>query len=129
MNVREVSESAGLTVEELDAALDVVGWMLEHPSYRYDEDTAALRHTRTLLQVEMQSRSQARSSADAYRRLAHDLLSLRDADPAAYRALMARLAFAEGRPRPRPDAIDVRELVGNVLAPTDDADIESEDEV
>ena len=41
----------------------------------------------------------------------------------------ARLAFAEGRPRPRPDAIDVRELVGNVLAPTDDADIESEDEV
>lgn len=87
MKAREVSESAGPTVEELDAALDVVGWMLEHPSYRYDEDTAALRHTRTLLQVEMQSRSQP----DAYRRLAHDLLSLRDADPAAYRALMARL--------------------------------------
>lgn len=41
----------------------------------------------------------------------------------------ARLAFAEGRPRPRPDAIDVHELVGNVLAPTDDADTESEDEV
>lgn len=97
MNVREVSESAGLTVEELDAALDVVGWMLEHPSYRYDEDTAALRHTRTLLQVEMQSRSQP----DAYRRLAHDLLSLRDADPAAYRALMARLDADQGGNRPR----------------------------
>lgn len=101
MNVREVSESAGPTAEELDAALDVVGWMLEHPSYRYDEDTAALRHTRTLLQVEMQSRSQARSSADAYRRLAHDLLSLRDADPAAYRALMARLDADLGGNRPR----------------------------
>ena len=60
------------------------------------EDAAALSYVWTLLQVEKQSRSQARSSADAYRRLAHDLLSLRDADPAAYRALMARLDADQG---------------------------------
>lgn len=91
MNVREVSESAGPTAEELDAVLDTLLWMASRPYDDPVEDAAALSYVWTLLQVEKQSRSQARSSADAYRRLAHDLLSLRDADPAAYRALMARL--------------------------------------
>lgn len=33
----------------------------------------------------------------------------------------SRLAFVEGRPGPRPDAVDVRALVGNVLKPEGDS--------
>jgi hypothetical protein len=101
MNVREVSESAGPTAEELDAVLDTLLWMASRPYDDPVEDAAALSYVWTLLQVEKRPRSQARSWADACRRLAHDLLSLRDADPAAYRALMARLDADQGGNRPR----------------------------
>jgi hypothetical protein len=63
MNVREVSESAGPTAEELDAVLDTLLWMASRPYDDPVEDAAARSYVWTLLQVEKRPRSQARSWA------------------------------------------------------------------
>lgn len=78
----------------------------EHP------DVRIARRAETLSRVAAVAHERGEVSAGLRRVIV--VQAVRLADLAA-----ARLAYAEGRPRPRPSAIDVQALVGNVLAETD----------
>ena len=86
----------------------------EHP------DVRIARRAETLARVSAVAHERGEVSKGLRRVIV--IQAVRLADLAA-----ARLAYAEGRPRPRPDAIDVHELVGNVLAPSDDQDLDTDD--
>lgn len=104
------------------------------PSYRFDlvpkdlredrehPDVRIARRAETLARVAAVAHERGEVSAGLRRVIV--IQAIRLADLAA-----ARLSYAEGRARPRPDAIDVHALVGQVLAefaPDEDAD-ENED--
>jgi hypothetical protein len=78
----------------------------EHP------DVRIARRAETLARVAAVAHERGEVSAGLRRVIV--IQAIRLADLAA-----ARLAYAEGRPRPRPDAIDTRALVGNVMSETD----------
>ncbi|MBF6150212.1 GIY-YIG nuclease family protein [Nocardia nova] len=96
-------------------------------SYRFDLIPEDLREDREHSDVRIARRAEtlARVAAVAHERgevsdgLRRVIViqAVRLADLAA-----ARLAYAEGRPRPAPDAIDVHALVGNVMAESAAAD-------
>lgn len=81
----------------------------EHP------DVRIARRADTLSRVAAVAHERGEVSAGLRRVIV--IQAVRLADLAA-----ARLAFAEGRARPRPSVIDVQALVGNVLAETDSDD-------
>lgn len=86
----------------------------EHP------DVRIARRAETLARVAAVAHERGEVSAGLRRVIV--VQAVRLADLAA-----ARLAYAEGRPGPAPDAINMHELVGNVAAETDDQDDEAGD--
>lgn len=86
----------------------------EHP------DVRIARRAETLARVAAVAHERGEVSAGLRRVIV--IQAVRLADLAA-----ARLAYAEGRARPAADAIDVPELVGNVMAEFGDADVGADD--